>query len=132
MRFAIFTSSRLPLDGFAGTFAPDIADEMISSEAAPSSSSPILRGRKTQVFPDVLFSDMPDRNLVSIAVYDRHTKNPLTQENSLCVVAEGAMAKVAEKCFRLIKPLVNGEIVPGLFPELLCAALRVLEWMRHS
>src|SRR6266566_7141190 len=90
------------------------------------------RRNSTQVFLDVLFSDIPDRNLVSLAVCDRHTKNPLTQENSLGVVAEGTVAKVGEECFRLIKPLVNGEIVLGLAPKLLGAALRVLEWMRHS
>jgi hypothetical protein len=80
----------------------------------------------------VLFSDIPDRNLVSVAVCDRHTENRLTQENSLCVVAEGTVAKVGEECFRFIKPLVNGKIVLGLAPELPGAALRVLEWMRHG
>src|SRR5258708_16475884 len=75
---------------------------------------------------------MTDRNLVSLGVCDRHTKNPLTQENSLGVVAEGTVAKVGEERFRLIKPLVNGEIVLGLAPKLLGAALRVLEWMRRA
>jgi hypothetical protein len=80
----------------------------------------------------VLFSDIPDRNLVSVAVCDRHAKNPLTQENSLGVMAEGTVAKVREERFRLIKPLVNRKIVLGLAPKLSGAALRVLEWMRHS
>jgi hypothetical protein len=80
----------------------------------------------------VLFSDIPDRNLVSFAVRDRHTKNPLAEEYSLGVVAEGTVPKVREERFRLIKPLVNGKIVLGLAPELPGGALRVLEWMRHS
>ncbi len=74
----------------------------------------------------MLFSDIPDRNLVSVAVCDRHTKNPLTQENSLGVVAEGTMAKVREERLRLVKPLVNGEVVLGLAAELLDTILRML------
>ena len=73
-----------------------------------------------------------NRNLLPVAVCDRHTKNPLTHENSRGVVAEGTMAKIREERFRLIKPLVNSEIVLGLAAELLGAALRVLQWMRHS
>ena len=48
------------------------------------------------------------------------------------MVAKGSVAEVCKECFRLIKLLVNGEIVLGLAPKLLGAALRVLEWMRHS
>ncbi len=80
----------------------------------------------------MLFSDIPDRDLVSVTVCDRHTKNPLAQENPLGVVTEGTVAKVRKERFRLIKPLVNGEIILGLATELLGAALRVLEWVRHS
>jgi len=80
----------------------------------------------------VLFSDIPDRNLLPVAVCDRHTENRLAQENPLGVVAEGTMAKIREERFRLIKPLVNSEIVFGPATELLGAALRVLQWMRHS
>jgi hypothetical protein len=67
----------------------------------------------------VLFSDIPDWNLVSVAVCDRYTENRLAQENPLGVVAEGTMAKVREERFRFIKPLVNGEIVLGLAPNFL-------------
>ena len=74
----------------------------------------------------MLFSDIPDRNLVSLAVCDRHTENRLAQENSLGVVAEGKMAKVPEERFRFIKSLVNGEIVLGLAAELLDTILRML------
>jgi hypothetical protein len=42
-------------------------------------------------------------------------------------VAEGTVAKVGEECFRLIKPLVNGEIVLGLAAELLDTILRMLQ-----
>lgn len=42
------------------------------------------------------------------------------------------MAKVREERLRLIKPLVNGEIVLGLAPKLLGAALRVLAFPGQS
>jgi hypothetical protein len=48
------------------------------------------------------------------------------------MVAESTMAKVGEERFRLIKPLVNGEVVLGLPPELPGAALRVLQRMSHD
>jgi hypothetical protein len=93
---------------------------------------PILgRRNPTEVFFDVLFSDVPDRDLVSFAVRDGQAKNPLTQENSLCVVAEGPMAEVGEERFRLVKPLVYGEIVLGLATELLDTILRMLQRMSH-
>jgi hypothetical protein len=63
---------------------------------------------------------------------DRHTENSLAQENPFSVVTEGTVAKVGEERFRLIKPLVNGEIILGLSPELLGAALRVLQRMSHD
>jgi len=74
----------------------------------------------------VLFSEIPDWNLFSVTVRDRHTENRLTQENSLGVVAEGTVAKVREERLRLIKSLVNGEVVLGLAAELLDTILRML------
>ena len=78
------------------------------------------------VFPDVLFSYIPDRNLLSVAVRDRYTKNLLTQEDSFGVVAKGAMTKVYKERFGFIKPVVNWEIVVGLAAELLDTILRML------
>jgi hypothetical protein len=45
------------------------------------------------------------------------------------MVTKGSVTKVCKQCFRLIKPVVNGEIVLRLPNELPRAVLCVFEWM---
>jgi len=76
---------------------------------------PILsRRNSSQIFLNVLFSDIPDWNLLSVTVCDRHTKNRLAQEDSLSVVAQGAVTEVGKERLRLIKPVMNGQVIFGL------------------
>jgi hypothetical protein len=93
---------------------------------------PILGcGNAAKIFPDMLFSYIPDWNFVSVAIHNGNSKQLLGQKNALSMMAKRAVAKVCEECFRLIKPVVDREIVFNLSAELSNAALRVLEWMRH-
>jgi hypothetical protein len=80
----------------------------------------------------VLFSHIAHGNLRSSAVHDGHTKHLLGQKNALGMVAKGSVTEVCQECFRLIKPVVNGEVVLRLPTELPRAVLCVFEGMGHT
>jgi hypothetical protein len=80
---------------------------------------PVLScGNSAQVFPDMLFSYIPDWNFVSVAIHNGNSKQLLGQENALGVMAKCPVAKVREECFRFVEPIVDREIVFCLSPEL--------------
>jgi hypothetical protein len=94
---------------------------------------PILGcGNAAKIFPDMLFSYIPDWNFVSVAIHNGNSKQLLGQENALRVMAKCPVAKVCEECFRLIKPVVNREVVFRFSAELPDAAFGVLEWVGHG
>ena len=77
----------------------------------------------------MLFSHIAHGNLDSSAVHDGHTEHLLGQKNALGMVAKGSVTEVCQECFRLIKPVVNREIVLRFSTELPRAVLCVFEWM---
>jgi hypothetical protein len=80
----------------------------------------------------VLFAHIANGNQFSLAVLDGHAKQPLAQENTLSVVAKSTVMEVGEKGFRLIKPIVNRDVVLSLSAEYPRAALCVLKRVRHD
>ena len=73
---------------------------------------PILGcGNAAEIFPDMLFSQIADGNLFSVAVHDGNAKQFLRQENALGMMPQGSVTEVRKECFRLIKPVVNRKIV---------------------
>ena len=93
---------------------------------------PILRrGNAAEVFANVLLSQIPDRDLPSVAVDNSNAKELLWEENSLGMMAKRPVAKIGEERLRFIKPVVNPKIVLRFAAELPRAALGVLKWMSH-
>jgi hypothetical protein len=70
--------------------------------------------------------------LFSVAVHDDYAEQFLCQKNALGVMTQSAMAEIRKERFRLVKPVVNREIVFGFSAELLGAALGVSEWVGHG
>jgi hypothetical protein len=66
----------------------------------------------------MLFANVPDRDFPAIAVPNYYPKDPFRKEDAFRVVAETTMSKVGDHCLRLIKPLVNVQVVFGQPTEL--------------
>src|ERR1700722_5846793 len=80
----------------------------------------------------MLFSDIAHRNLSAFAVGDCDAENPLAQEDSLCVVPKSTMPEISHQSLRLIKPVVDRQIVLGPASESSCTAFCVLYWVGHA
>jgi len=94
---------------------------------------PILGcGNAAQIFPNMLFSYIPDRDLFSVAVYDGYAKQVLSQKDSLGMMAQSSMTEIRKERLRLVEPVVDREIVFRFSAELPCAALGVSEWVGHG
>ncbi len=80
----------------------------------------------------MLFSDVAHWHLLAFAVGDGDTEDALTQENSFGVVPKTAVSEIRNESFRLIKPVVDRQIVLGLAAKFSGAAFCVLQWMSHG
>jgi hypothetical protein len=80
----------------------------------------------------MLLTDISHRHIVPLAVPDRHTKDALSQENALSVVAESSMTNIRHDRLRLVEPLVNGQIIICDAPEFTGATLGVFQGMSHG
>lgn len=93
---------------------------------------PVLSGRNSaQIFLNVLLPDVPHWDLLPFAVGDRDTEDLLAEENPFGVVTKGAVTEASKERFRLIKPVVNWQVVFRRPAESLRAALCMLEWVCH-
>ena len=80
----------------------------------------------------MLLSQITDGNLFSVAIHDGHAKQLLRQEDALAVMTKGSMAEVRKECLRLIKPVVDGQVVLGLTTKFSGAAFCMLERVAFS
>jgi hypothetical protein len=80
----------------------------------------------------MLFSDVAHRNLFAFAVGDCDTEDALPQEDSLGVVSKSAMPEIRNESFRLIKPVVDRQVVLSFAAESSGTAFSVLHWVGHS
>jgi hypothetical protein len=94
---------------------------------------PVLKtGYAPQILPNMLLADIPDRDIFSVPVTDRDAEYPFGQKDSFCMMTQRAMAKIRQHGFRLVKPLVDGQVVFGGTAELSRTVLRVLQGMGHD
>jgi hypothetical protein len=80
----------------------------------------------------MLFPNVADWNLDSVIVVDGNTKDAFGEENPFGVMTEGAVAEVGEKRLRLVKPMVDREVVLGFAAESLEAVPCVFNGVCHS
>jgi hypothetical protein len=93
---------------------------------------PILGcGNATQIFPNMLFSYIPDMGLFSVAVYDGYAKQFLCQKDALGMMTQSSVAEIRKERLGLVEPVVDREIVFRFSAELSGAALGVLQWVGH-
>jgi hypothetical protein len=67
----------------------------------------------------MLFSDVTHRNLFAFAVGDCYTEDSFAQEESLGMVPKTAVSEFRHEGFRLIKPIVDRQVVFRLPPNFL-------------
>ena len=80
----------------------------------------------------MLFPDVTHRNLLAFTVSDCDTEDALTQEDSFGMVPKTAVPEIRDEGFRLIKPVVDRQVVLGLAAKFSGAAFRMFKWMRHG
>src|SRR5712671_5257123 len=80
----------------------------------------------------MLLTDIPDRDIFSVAVTDCDAEYPLGQKNSFGVMSKRSMAKIGQHGFRFVKPDVDGQVVFRGAAELSRTVLRVLQRMGHD
>ena len=94
---------------------------------------PVLsRGNSAQIFLDVLLSDVPHGDFLPFTVGDRDAEDLFTQENTFRMMTKGPVTEVSKERLRLIKPIMNWQVVFGLPAESLRATLCVLQRVCHS
>ena len=59
----------------------------------------------------MLLSQIPDRDLLSVAIHDGNAKQFLCQENAFGMMPQGSVTEVRKECLRFIKPVVNWKVV---------------------
>jgi hypothetical protein len=59
----------------------------------------------------MLFSDVAHRNLLAFVVGDCDTEDVLAQENAFGMVVKSAMPEISHESLRLIKPVVDLEVI---------------------
>src|ERR1700758_3540892 len=80
---------------------------------------PILGcGNAAKIFPDMLFSHIPHGDLFSVAVHDGYAEQFPCQKNPLGVMTQSSMAEIRKERLRLVKPVVNWEVVFRFYAEL--------------
>jgi len=89
-------------------------------------------GNSPQVLPHMLFPNVADWNLDSVIIVDGNTKDAFGEENPFGVMTEGAVAKVGENRLRLVKPMVDREVILGFAAEFLGAVPCVFNGVCHS
>jgi len=94
---------------------------------------PVLNcGNSSQIFLDVLFSDVPHWDFLPVTVGDRDTEDLFAQEDTFRMMAKGAVTEVRKERLRLIKPIMNWQVVFGLPTESLRATLCMLQRVCHG
>src|SRR6201987_4740033 len=94
---------------------------------------PILsRRNSSQIFLNVLLSDIAHGDFLPLAVGERNAEDFFTQENPFGMMAQGAVTEIGKERLRLIKPGMNWQVVFGLTAEPLCAALCMFPRVCHG
>src|SRR5579863_6199960 len=86
----------------------------------------LQRGDEAQVLDHVLLSDVPDADLLPVAVGDVVPELLFQQEDAERRVQDGPVTHVRERCLRLVEPVVEWEVVFWLASPLVCRVLGVL------
>jgi len=80
----------------------------------------------------MLFPDVAHGNLFAFAIGDGDAKDSFAQEDSSGMVPKGAMPKIREEGFGLVKPVVDEQVVLGPAAKFSCAAFCMPYWVRHD
>src|SRR5487761_246740 len=118
---------------FTCSFASDLQSLSLHPAFRLDLCEPVLSRRDSaQIFVNVLFSDVPHWDFLPFAVGDRNTEDLLAQENPFRMVTKGTVTEVSKERLRLIKPIMNWQVVLGLTAESLRATLCMLQRVCHS
>lgn len=99
----------------------------------PDLCEPVLRRRNSsQVFLNMLFSEIPHWDFFPFTVRNGHGEDLLIKEIAFRAVTKDAVAKVGKERLRLIKPAMHWQVVFGLASKSLRATLRMLQGVCHD
>ena len=80
----------------------------------------------------MLFSDVTHWHFLAFAIGDGGAEDSFAQEDSFGMVPKGAMPKIREEGFGLVKPVVDEQVVLGPAAKFSCAAFCMPYWVRHD
>jgi hypothetical protein len=94
---------------------------------------PVLHGRdEAQILCDVLLAYPPRRNYLTGRERQRAAEDAFEHEDTLGMVAKGAVPKIRHEALRLVEPIVQPLIILHRAAPLAHAAQGMMKWMGHN